>query len=561
MRERRRRPRRRRLLRRLPRDHRRQPVPRPRAAARGHAQAAEGDRRGGRRRPRARPGGDLDRRAAAPQAPARRRRPRWRRAVAILGEGAPARAPPPSSPGSTPPTAEEALDALCRADVLTRDGTTGSASCTRSCARRSTPTSRSTPAPTATHRAARLLAEHGAAEEIASHIARTAPRADAWAVEALRAAAAARARPRRSRDRRRLPRARPGGAAAGAATRAAVLTELARAETQSGRPAAEEHFRAAMRLAGDRARARPDRRSGSPAALKFRGDSPARDRRRSATRSPSSTPRPAGRGARARAGRPRPTSRLAARPLLAAEIAAHRGARQPSPPRLDRLHLMASAFETAIAAGPARASPRSYARRAIAGADVPTDVSAGGHVFITAATVLVWSERYEEAERAYDKAVADARRRGSSVGFAAASSLRSRLHYRLGRLSEAEADADRRARPARRRPGLAGLPRGRAQRARVHPPRARRGRSASCSRSSTTSSPPSPPRPCRTAWRSTPAAGCGRRSATPRAGWRSCWPAASASSDGASARRRSSPGARRRPRSASRSAGSTRRAR
>ena len=47
-------------------------------------------------------------------------------------------------------------------------------------------------------------------------------------------------------------------------------------------------------------------------------------------------------------------------------------------------------------------------------------------MFITAATVLMLSERFEEAERAYDKAVADARRRGSSVGFAAASSLRSR---------------------------------------------------------------------------------------------------------------------------------------
>ena len=60
----------------------------------------------------------------------------------------------------------------------------------------------------------------------------------------------------------------------------------------------------------------------------------------------------------------------------------------------------------------------------------------------------------------------------------------------------------------------------------------------------TTSSPPSPPRTSRTARRCTPAAGCGRGSATPRAAWRSCWPAARGSSCGASGRRRSSPGGR-----------------
>ena len=45
----------------------------------------------------------------------------------------------------------------------------------------------------------------------------------------------------------------------------------------------------------------------------------------------------------------------------------------------------------------------------------------------------MFSERYDEAERHFDVAVDDARRRGSSVGFAAACSLRSLLHYRRGR--------------------------------------------------------------------------------------------------------------------------------
>ena len=129
---------------------------------------------------------------------------------------------------------------------------------------------------------------------------------------------------------------------------------------------------------------------------------------------------------------------LAARPLLAAEIAAIQ-APAAATTRIDRLHLMASAFETVIAAGPCERSAE-LARKAL-GPDQPTDVSAGGHVFVTAATAMLFSERYDEAERAYDRAISDARRRGSSVGFVAPASLRALLHYRRGSLSEAEADA------------------------------------------------------------------------------------------------------------------------
>ena len=53
---------------------------------------------------------------------------------------------------------------------------------------------------------------------------------------------------------------------------------------------------------------------------------------------------------------------LAARPLLAAEIAAIQ-APAAATTRIDRLHLMASAFETVIAAGPCERSPSSPARR------------------------------------------------------------------------------------------------------------------------------------------------------------------------------------------------------
>ena len=135
---------------------------------------------------------------------------------------------------------------------------------------------------------------------------------------------------------------------------------------------------------------------------------------------------------------------------------------------------MASAFETVIAAGPCERSAE-LARKAL-GPDQPTDVSAGGHVFVTAATALLFSERYDEAERA----VRPCRLRRAPA----------RLQRRLrGARQPARAPAlpprravggggrrHRGAGPAQRRPGLAGLPRVRAQRARLRPPRTRRGR-------------------------------------------------------------------------------------
>jgi DNA-binding CsgD family transcriptional regulator len=53
----------------------------------------------------------------------------------------------------------------------------------------------------------------------------------------------------------------------------------------------------------------------------------------------------------------------------------------------------------------------------------------------------MFAERYEEAARLYTDALDDARRRGSAIAFATASSLRSLVRYRQGRLSDAYADA------------------------------------------------------------------------------------------------------------------------
>ena len=275
-------PRRRRLLRRLPRDHRRQPVPRPRAAARGHRTSGCG-----RPTPRPPPSASSARRRSRPSCCSAStacppRRPRWRAPSRCS-----ARAPGPrsraSSPGSTPRRAEEALDALCRADVLTRDGTTGSASCTRSCAPRSTATSRCATRSDGHARAARL--ESRARGGRLAHRPQRAPR--------RRLGGRAAARRRRPRARRSGTRRPPSPSSSGRCRsrrpdRArAVLAELASAEAQSGRPAAVEHFREAIAASGD-----PHERGqiaiGLARCLKFRGDSPARSKS-SATRWPNST--------------------------------------------------------------------------------------------------------------------------------------------------------------------------------------------------------------------------------------------------------------------------------
>ena len=296
---RRRRRRRRRLLPRLPRDHRRQPVPRLRAPARGHAQAAEGHRAGGRRGARARPRGDLHGRAAAPEAAP------VRRARAGPGDrdprrGRPAAHRPRSSPGWTRPTAETALDALCRADIITRDGDRVGFvhPIVLSAIYNDLPVHVRAEAH---HRAARLLAEHGAApEEVASHLV----------VHGAARATRGRSRPSGRPPQRALVLGDPATAVAclqraleeppPEPSRAAVLNELARAEAQSGRPAAVEHFRAAMALAAT-ADERGQIAVGLARALKFRGDSPSA-LGRAPPRARRARPRSAGRGARARTG-------------------------------------------------------------------------------------------------------------------------------------------------------------------------------------------------------------------------------------------------------------------
>ena len=223
--------------------------------------------------------------------------------------------------GLDTPTAETALDALCRADIITRDADRIGFvhPIVLSAIYNDLPVhvrARSAPPRRSPAGRARRRAGGGRVAPRVDHPARR--RVGGRGAQGRRSA---RARPRRPRDRGRLPGARPGGAAAGVDARG--RPERARPRRGPVRPSGRG--RALPRRDGARghgARARPDRRRSRP-----RAEVPRRlavRARRAAPRARRARPRPAGRGARARARVLGATSALAARPLLAAEIAAIR---------------------------------------------------------------------------------------------------------------------------------------------------------------------------------------------------------------------------------------------
>ena len=298
----------------------------------------------------------------------------------------------------------------------------------------------SLPDRSALHReAARLLADLGEpAEAVGAQLLATRPAGDAWTVEMLRQAAAralALGDPRGAVTHLRRAQAEPPAPE----LRAAVLLELGRAEARAGDAEAIDHLEQAMAAA-------PDGRTAARAALdlapvlKFAGDS---------VRAVEAVER-----ALARLGDEDPGLAeqleveligsayisVAARRLLAPRLAA-----LPEPPRepktfYDRFRLTGHAFD-AFAAGRPADEVAELATRGLAAGILPTDPTAGGHAFVSGAIALMFAERYDEADQLYTGALDDARRRGSGIAFAAASSLRSLVAYRRGRLADAHADA------------------------------------------------------------------------------------------------------------------------
>jgi DNA-binding CsgD family transcriptional regulator len=93
-------------------------------------------------------------------------------------------------------------------------------------------------------------------------------------------------------------------------------------------------------------------------------------------------------------------------------------------------------------AGDAPASVlRTLAERAAAEGELLAEVTSDSQTFYCVPCCLYYSDSLEPARYWLDRALDDARARGSLVGFATASCLRSDVLYRLGELAEAEADA------------------------------------------------------------------------------------------------------------------------
>jgi DNA-binding CsgD family transcriptional regulator len=285
-------------------------------------------------------------------------------------------------------------------------------------------------------RAAHLLAAHGApAERVASHLLACEPAADAWVTEQLRVAArVAVQRGAPAIAARYLRRAldEPAGGAA-----PDVLRELGAAELSGGEPAALAHLEQAVALATDvRGRAAAvrelargevglgsaDRALGllSAAREDVADDDPELALALSAELSGIALLLPSSAG-------------HVMEPLTM--FAAARGDRAP-----ERL-LLANLSHWLAAGGASAERCADLAARALAGGRLLAETRAESPAFYHAVFVLIAADRFGEAGEALDAALDDARRQGSLIAFATASTMRSLLAYRVGRLLEAEADA------------------------------------------------------------------------------------------------------------------------
>lgn len=288
-------------------------------------------------------------------------------------------------------------------------------------------------------RAARMLAASGDADEaVGAQLLAAAPAGDPWAVDALRAAAGralALGDPRGAVTHLRRALAEPPATTA----RAGVLLELGQAEARAGDPEAIAHLERALDEAQDGRQAARAALELAP-VLKFAGESVRAVAviERGQERLDGSDPELAEQLEVELIGSAYIS--IAARKLLAPRLAA-----LPVPPDVpetffDRFRLTGVAFD-AFAAGRPADEVAELATRGLAYGGMATDPTAGGHAFVSGAIALMFAERYDDADRLYSGALEDARRRGSGIAFATASSLRSLVAYRRGRLSDALADA------------------------------------------------------------------------------------------------------------------------
>jgi DNA-binding CsgD family transcriptional regulator len=289
-------------------------------------------------------------------------------------------------------------------------------------------------------RAADLLAAEGAGEdELAVHLLETEPAADASVVATLRAAA-------------RRARARAAPAVAVACLRRAlaepppaderrdVLLELASAELHGGEPApAAEHFDEALSGEADpRLRAEWVREWAIALQALDRHDEAFAARER-ALAEVSGVDDELARSIEA--GLVASAGLNLLRLDWARERLAGRRPASVDTPASARLVAMQAYFEAFYGSAPADGLAATAERALETGRLVEGEGALPTTPFFAAIEVLWLADRNDAARAALDRALDDARRRGSELIFACASGWRCRLLARIGALREAEADA------------------------------------------------------------------------------------------------------------------------
>jgi DNA-binding CsgD family transcriptional regulator len=286
--------------------------------------------------------------------------------------------------------------------------------------------------------AARLLTlDHAQPEQIAAHLLAAEPAADPAVIEVLRAAALE-AAARGSLDsavaylRRAL--AEPPRPEA----RVALLLELGSAETHIGDESAIEHLEEAFGSAGDpQLLADAALQLGRALVLSDQLTRAAETFDRAVAAFAGTDPElellfESGVVGAAEID-------LATAPLLAGRVERLRrlARRAPSVPRA--VHSVLA--YAAAASGASAADAVESAERALDGIPRPYPGAGDPHLFFYACTALLLAEQFDRVRPFYDAALQDAQRAGSVPRFAAASTFRSWLSYRVGDLDEAEADA------------------------------------------------------------------------------------------------------------------------
>ena len=360
------------------------------------------------------------------------------RAVAVLGDGAPLRRACALA-GLPEEAGDELAATLARADILAAARPLAFA---HPILRAAVYADIGPGERTRAHRrAAALLAAEGIGDDaIAVHVLATEPAADPYVVATLRAAAtralARGAAPTAMACLRRALSEPPA-----VAERGPLVLDLASAELKAGEPgAAAGHFEEGMRVTTDpRSRARCVREQALALAAGDRHDEAFAVRERAVEGVVDFDPElallvEADLIAMACLSRPR-------RDWARRRLERYRGRLTGATPG-ERLLLATQAHVDSFFGEEPAEAVADTAERALAGGKLLDDTGGGeSPAFFFAIDALLLADRVEPARRALDRAVEEARRRGSAPSFAFASAWRCWLLAREGALADAEADA------------------------------------------------------------------------------------------------------------------------